>query len=142
MPLKRQSCTNILYLANSYIRKRSFHISSTKYKSFFRWYRDFWTPKAIGPPYSHVVQVGDPVLRTEADPVPDDMIDSKDVDMLVEQMVHVLRKFNCVGLAAPQIGIPLRIIALEFKESLKDEFPKPVYEARNMMPLPLTVSSI
>lgn len=121
--------------------KRFFHASATKCKSFREMYRDFWTPKnANQPPYGHFTQVGDPVLRSPAAEVPHDMLDSKEIDLIVEQMVKVLRKYDCVGIAAPQIGVSLRIIVMEFREDLNKKFTKEVYEARKMSPLPLTVS--
>ncbi|XP_017492094.1 PREDICTED: peptide deformylase, mitochondrial-like isoform X2 [Rhagoletis zephyria] len=108
-------------------------------RSFRNFYKDFWTPKPVNrPPYEHFTQVGDPILRTKATQVPDGLIGSKEVTYIVEKMVKVLKKFDCVGVAAPQVGISLRIIVLEFREGLKDILPRPVYEAREMSPLPLT----
>lgn len=121
--------------------KRYFHVTTTKCKTFRQMYRDFWTPKSNNhPPYGHFTQVGDPVLRSAAVAVPQDMLDCKEIDMIVEQMIKVLRKYNCVGIAAPQIGVSLRIIVMEFREDLNKKFTKEVYEARKMSPLPLTVS--
>ncbi|XP_004529192.1 peptide deformylase, mitochondrial-like [Ceratitis capitata] len=114
--------------------------SSRKEKSFRKMYQEFWTPKAINkPPYDHFTQIGDPVLRTKASKVPEDLITSKEVKVIAEKMVKVLKKFDCVGVAAPQIGISLRIIVMEFREGLKEHFSLPVYEARKMSTLPLTV---
>lgn len=121
--------------------KRFFRVSALKYKTFRQMYRDFWTPEdGNRPPYGHVTQVGDPVLRSKAAEVPQDVLDCKEVDLIVDQMIKVLRKFNCVGIAAPQIGVSLRIIVMEFREDLNKKFTKEVYVARQMSPLPLTVS--
>lgn len=109
-------------------------------KTFRKVYQEFWSPKAINkPPYEHFTQVGDPVLRRKAAEVPEELVNSKEVEYIVEKMVKVLRKFDCVGVAAPQIGISLRIIVMEFREELKDILSKPLYEARKMSTLPLTV---
>lgn len=125
----------------SNITRRFFHYSGTKCKTFRQMYRDFWTPKSLNnPPYGHFTQVGDPVLRSPAAEVPKDVIESKELDMIIDQMVKVLRKYDCVGMAAPQIGVSLRIIVMEFREDLKNKFTKDVYEARKMSTLPLTVS--
>lgn len=120
-------------------KKQEFHTQTPKLKSFRNWYRDLWSPKSVKPPYFHIIQIGDPVLRRKAELVPHDCIESKEVQTIIEQMIYVLRKFDCVGLAAPQIGIPLRIIIMEFKENLKKEFPLAVYKLKNMETLPLTV---
>ncbi|XP_067643477.1 peptide deformylase, mitochondrial-like [Eurosta solidaginis] len=114
--------------------------SSCRNKSFRKMYQEFWTPQPITkPPYGHFTQVGDPVLRRKAAEVPEDQIHSKEVNYIIEQMLYVLKKFDCVGVAAPQIGISLRIIVMEFREELKDKFSKVVCEARKMSTLPLTV---
>lgn len=109
-------------------------------KSFGAWYRDLWIPTTVQPPYSHVTQIGDPVLRQAAEEVPTDVIPSKEVDLLVERMIQVLGKYDCVGLAAPQIGISLRIIVMQFKErNVKRIYSMAEYETRQMSEMPLTV---
>ncbi|XP_054082115.1 peptide deformylase, mitochondrial isoform X2 [Zeugodacus cucurbitae] len=119
--------------------KRFVNTSMTREKSFRKAYQEFWSPKPMNkPPYEHFTQIGDPVLRTKAAEVPEELIGSKEVEHIVEKMIKVLRKFDCVGVAAPQIGISLRIIVMEFREGLKDILPKPIYDARKMSTLPLT----
>ena len=123
------------------ITKRTFKSCATSLKSFSisKWYRNIWIPKLVEPPYSHVTQVGDPVLRQISDPVPDEFITSKEINFLITTMINVLRKYECVGLAAPQVGISLRIIVMEFSEKLKGKFSPAVYKTRQMETLPLTV---
>ncbi|EDW67135.1 peptide deformylase, mitochondrial [Drosophila virilis] len=109
-------------------------------QSFRKWYQQLWTMKRTNmPPYGHFTQIGDPVLRDRAAVVPAECVDSKEVQAIVDQMVHVLRKFDCVGIAAPQIGISLRIIAMEFRRSIKQDLSEATYKARQMSELPLTV---
>lgn len=48
--------------------------------------------------------------------------------------------FLKVGLAAPQIGVGLRIIVMESSEQLKEKYPAAVYKARGCEILPMTVS--
>lgn len=55
-------------------------------------------------------------------------------------MKKVLRSYNLVGLAAPQIGIPSRIIVMEASEQLKEKYPAAIYKARGCEILPMTVS--
>lgn len=108
-------------------------------KSFIAWYQDLWIPRTVKPPYSHVTQVGDPVLRRVAEEVPTDMIPSKEVDLLVERMVKVLGKYDCVGLAAPQVGVSLRIIVMQVNKSVRKRYSQAEFDTRQMAELPLTV---
>lgn len=92
------------------------------------------------PPYNHFTQIGDPVLRVRAEEVPPERLDSQEINDIVDQMVKVLRHYDCVGVAAPQLGVPLRIIVMEFREGKRRQFTAEDYEQRKMSPLPLSVS--
>lgn len=50
-----------------------------------------------------------------------------------------MRTYDAVGLAAPQIGVPLRIIAIEFSASRKKEFDEKTYKSRQMQTIPFKV---
>jgi len=60
--------------------------------------------------------LGDPVLREKAKRVP--VIDAS-IQRLIEDMIDSMRAANGVGLAAPQIGVSLRVIVI----GLPDEEP-------------------
>ena len=66
---------------------------------------------------SMIVQAGNPVLRGRAQEVPAERIPSPEFQALVSQMIETMREAPGVGLAAPQIGIPLRVIVLEDRAS-------------------------
>ena len=51
----------------------------------------------------------DPMLRKKAKRVP--AID-KSIQRLIDDMVETIQQVNGVGLAAPQVGVPLRVIVL------------------------------
>jgi len=53
---------------------------------------------------------GDPVLRTPAEPVVDF---DRELQRLVDDLVETMRGQNGVGLAAPQIGVGLRVFAFD-----------------------------
>jgi peptide deformylase len=53
---------------------------------------------------------GDPVLRTPADPVVDF---DKELRTLVKDLIETLRSESGAGLAAPQIGVGLRVFAFD-----------------------------
>ncbi len=60
-----------------------------------------------------IVQAGHPVLRGRAEPVPASELGSAALLRLVDEMVAAMRAAPGVGLAAPQIGVPRRIVVLE-----------------------------
>lgn len=61
-------------------------------------------------PISPIVQDGDPVLRAIAHPVPKDDFGTKKLNDILDQMTRALaREHDGVAIAAPQIGVPLRI---------------------------------
>ncbi|KAM8705905.1 hypothetical protein ACLKA7_010237 [Drosophila subpalustris] len=91
------------------------------------------------PPYNHFTQIGDPVLRQRAVEVAADRVDSQEINDIVEQMVNVLRHYDCVGVAAPQLGVPLRMLVMEFREDKRERFLPEIYEQRKMSTLPLAV---
>ena len=72
-----------------------------------------------------IVQAGAPVLRSRAEDVPVERISTPEFKELVKTMIETMRHAPGVGLAAPQIGIPWRVIVLEDRAellvSLKEE---------------------
>ncbi|KAL4111904.1 hypothetical protein QTP88_015775 [Uroleucon formosanum] len=80
-----------------------------------RTYNRMFLVKDPMPPYaSHVVQIGDPVLRNKASPVPLEKIGTKEVQNLIYIIKSLMKKSNLIGLAAPQIGIPFQIFVIHF----------------------------
>lgn len=65
---------------------------------------------------SEIVQVGAPVLRARAAEVGPELLGTSMLDALVERMIAAMRAAPGVGLAAPQIGVPLRVIVLEDRD--------------------------
>ncbi|KAL8129791.1 hypothetical protein V2J09_018946 [Rumex salicifolius] len=60
-----------------------------------------------------IVKAGDPVLHEPAREVDPEEIGSERIQKIIDDMIKVMRLGPGVGLAAPQIGIPLKIIVLE-----------------------------
>ena len=58
-------------------------------------------------------QVGEPVLREVSRPLSLDEIRSQFIQELIESMRETMHDAPGVGLAAPQIGIPLRLLVIE-----------------------------
>jgi len=77
-----------------------------------------------------IVSVGDPVLRQVAEPF-DGQVDDAVLAEFVELMRRTMKAAPGVGLAAPQIGVPVRIAVLEDPATVSEE----VAEARHRYPL-------
>ena len=60
-----------------------------------------------------ILQAGEPVLRTPARALSVEEIRSSRIHELIDQMRYTLREAPGVGLAAPQIGEPLRLAVIE-----------------------------
>lgn len=61
----------------------------------------------------YVVQVGDPVLRLKCEPVKSF---NAELAALLDDMKTTVRAEEGAGLAAPQIGIPLRVVVIDVGE--------------------------
>ncbi|GAB2284414.1 Peptide deformylase 1A, chloroplastic/mitochondrial [Dionaea muscipula] len=90
---------------------------STSFPSGFipkaAWVMDFVGSKKKKSNLPDIVKAGDPVLHEPAQEVDPEEIGSERIQKIIDNMVKVMRMGPGVGLAAPQIGIPLRIIVLE-----------------------------
>nr|CAD7578966.1 unnamed protein product [Timema californicum] len=58
---------------------------------------------------------------------------------VVKKLKTVLYNYDSVGISAPQIGIPLRIFIIEFREDRKKEISPEIYKLRDMSTIPLQV---
>jgi len=86
-----------------------------------------------------IVQVGEPVLRREARSLTVDEIAGEDIQRLILDMRDTMRDAPGVGLAAPQIGMPLKIAVVEDREEyLRDVAPELLAE-RDRKPVPFHV---
>lgn len=109
----------------------------------FYWFRDyFWDEEESPvpePPYEHVTQIGDPILRQKAIQFPIELLDNGDYDFVIRRMIAVLNKYQCVGLAACQIASRISIMIMEFSEEALERFSPEIKKERGMEYLPLTV---
>ncbi len=95
--------------------------------------------EATPSPPSPIVQAGDPVLRGRAAEVPAEAIGTPDFQALVATMIATMRAAPGVGLAAPQIGVPLRVFVVEDRADLMAALAPDELEARERAPFPLRV---
>jgi peptide deformylase len=78
-----------------------------------------------------ILSIGHPALRHVADPVDVGAISSRHVQTLVDDLIDTMRDADGAGLAATQIGEPLRIAVMEVTHN-----PRYPYKP----PIPLTVA--
>ncbi|XP_050423308.1 peptide deformylase, mitochondrial-like [Adelges cooleyi] len=85
-----------------------------------RTYNRMFLAKPSKPPFAnHVAQIGDPVLRNKAFPIDDDGIRSKEIQNLISVLKSTIKRCDLIGLAAPQVGIPLQLFVINFPHPLK-----------------------
>lgn len=60
-----------------------------------------------------IIRMGHPTLRKPARPVGDAELGSKALGALVDDMIDTLHHAGGIGLAAPQIDVPLRVAIIE-----------------------------
>ncbi|KAK7325226.1 hypothetical protein VNO77_29385 [Canavalia gladiata] len=86
-----------------------------------------------------IVKAGNPVLHHPAKQVLPSEMKSERVQNIIDQMIRVMRNAPGVGLAAPQIGIPLRIIVLEDRKEYISYDSKEEIQAQDRRPFDLLV---
>ncbi|MGB6430867.1 MAG: peptide deformylase [Candidatus Acidiferrales bacterium] len=82
-----------------------------------------------------IVQVGDPILREAARTLTLKEIASAETQQLIRDMRDTMHDAPGVGLAAPQIGLPLRIAVIEDPESILDDVPPEDLAERERRPI-------
>ncbi len=75
-----------------------------------------------------IITLPNPILRRKAHKVTDF---GKEFKTLVENMIETMHDAPGVGLAAPQVAVPLRLIVIEYGEDEDDEAPKKLYVVAN-----------
>jgi peptide deformylase len=74
-----------------------------------------------------ITQIGDPVLRTPADPLSGDRLADPDTQRFIDDLIETKRSANGAGLAANQVGGTRRIAVVEVEEG-NPRYPyKPAY---------------
>jgi peptide deformylase len=63
-----------------------------------------------------IVRMGHPVLRRPADPLDETEIFSEEIKRLIADMIDTLHDYGGIGLAAPQVGEPVRLAIIEIPE--------------------------
>lgn len=86
-----------------------------------------------------IVQIGAPVLRQRAAEVAPERITNPEIQRLIADMVAAMREAPGVGLAAPQLGVPLRVLVLEDRAELMARLTQGELRERERVEVPLRV---
>ena len=82
-----------------------------------------------------IVTVGHPVLRQRAREVTPDELASPEVQGLIDDLIDTMRHANGAGIAANQIGVPLRVTTIEVGDN-------PRYPYKPRIPLTVVVNPV
>jgi peptide deformylase len=86
-----------------------------------------------------IMQAGEPVLRQRARPLSSEEIRSREIQELIEHMRETMHDAPGVGLAAPQIGLPLQLAVIEDCEEYQANVPPELLAERGRKPVPFHV---
>ncbi|HKX30719.1 MAG TPA: peptide deformylase [Blastocatellia bacterium] len=86
-----------------------------------------------------ILQAGEPVLRQKARQLSVEEIRSGATQELIDLMRETMRDAPGVGLAAPQIGLPLQLAVIEDDAERQSEIPPEVLAKRQRSPVPFHV---
>lgn len=82
-----------------------------------------------------ILTVGHPFLRERAREVTVDELKSPEVQQVIDDLIDTMRHANGAGIAAPQIGVGLRITTIEVNEN-------PRYPYKPKIPLTVVVNPV
>ncbi|KAK9875101.1 hypothetical protein WA026_005896 [Henosepilachna vigintioctopunctata] len=97
-------------------------IRKASYKSMMTWYSGLLPAKPIPPPHKHIIQIGDPRLRSVSQEIPYDDIETSEIQRLIGHIKHIFKTYNCLGLSASQIGISKRMFIMGISKKLLEEY--------------------
>ncbi len=86
-----------------------------------------------------IVQVGEPALRQRARPLTLDELRGREMQDLINSMRETMYDAPGVGLAAPQVGLPLQIAVIEDKSEYTRDAPPATLKERERKPVPFHV---
>ena len=86
-----------------------------------------------------IVQAGDPVLRQQSRPLTKEEIGSPSIQQLIVLMRDAMREAPGVGLAAPQIGVPLQLAVIEDRAEYIDGLSEDEIAERQRTAIPFHV---
>src|SRR4051794_4536193 len=82
-----------------------------------------------------LLQAGEPVLRAKAQPLAVKEIASREISRLIEDMRETLEDAPGVGLAAPQVGVPIRLAIIEDRPEYSKDISREILAERQRVPV-------
>jgi peptide deformylase len=82
-----------------------------------------------------ILQLGDPELRVEAEPIDRSDVHSPEVQALIDDLIETMRHANGAGLAATQIGVHRRVVVMEVGDN-------PRYPYKPHLPLTVAINPV
>src|SRR3984957_2297662 len=92
-----------------------------------------------GPGILPIVECGDPVLRRPADPVDPADLRTSELRLVIARMRATMEAAPGVGLAAPQVGVPVQLVVLRDGPERWGQLTEDERMARERYDLPFTV---
>jgi len=86
-------------------------------------------------PVRDILHVGNPLLRERSREVTRDELASPEMQQLIDDLIDTMHAANGAGIAAPQVGEPVRIATIEVTEN-------PRYPYKPRIPLTIVVNPI
>lgn len=86
-----------------------------------------------------IVQTGEPVLRDQARALSREEITGEEIQRLIRDMRETMQDAPGVGLAAPQVGLPLQLTVIEDREELLLTLPASELAEKERRPVPFHV---
>ncbi|KAG8040953.1 hypothetical protein G9C98_001941 [Cotesia typhae] len=135
----------IKLLSNSKVITRNFHYKAfirqmSKFTGFEEKVYQYLQPVDLSkPPYSHACQIGDPVLRLQAEPVELEIIKTAEFKKFIEHLIKVMRIYDAFGMAAPQIGVSSQVFVIETTKKQYDEMMMTKSAGQPIEEIPLTI---
>jgi peptide deformylase len=93
----------------------------------------------VKPVKLEIVQTGNPVLRQRARPLSLAEIRRREIQKLIETMRTCMHEAPGVGLAAPQLGLPLQLAVIEDREEYYKDVSAALLQERERSPVPFHV---
>jgi len=83
-----------------------------------------------------IARLGHPIIRDQAEPVSKEQLQTPEIQNLIDSMIETMRDANGVGIAAPQVHSPKRMIIIEVSPD------NPRYPQQGSIPLTVIVNPI
>jgi peptide deformylase len=93
----------------------------------------------VNPVKLEIVQAGNPILRQRARPLSVAEIRSREIQKLIDSMRTCMHEAPGVGLAAPQLGLALRLVVIEDREEYHKDVSEALLRERERSPVPFHV---